>query len=306
MKIIVTPKVNPDLDGLACAYGYAKLLQIKEQKATEWVFGQPHVEAQYLIDHLKISDLHFEKDLSGDFDKFIIVDASSLKGMPSIIRAGDVIEVIDHRFVDNAKETFPNAKIQIELVGAAATLITERYLQARVKPEEKVACLLYGAIYSNTLNFKAKVTHQRDAVAILWLKNQAEIPDNLVDDMFKAKTEAIKNQLVKVLIDDFKDYELGKKKIGIAQLEALEIAKIIKNQEDKISKTLANLKTKYDLDYIFLTAVDLKEGVNYFFVLDNKTKNLLEQVLEVRFKNYLGKRSNVILRKEIIPKLLNF
>lgn len=302
MKILVTPKINPDLDGLACAYAYAKLLKAKGQKVTEGIFGQSYLEAQYLIDRFKITDLRFEKDLPGKLDKFIIVDASSLEGMPSIIRAEDVVEVIDHRFTPEAEKVFPNAKVQIEAVGAAATLIAERYISTKIKPERDATILLYGAIFSNTLNFQAKVACQRDAVAILWLKNQAEIPDNLVDDMFQAKTRAIKNRLAEVLISDFKTYQFGKKKIGIAQLEALDTAKIIKDQEDKLTGTLSNLKNEHGLDYIFLTAVDLKKGVNCFFVLDGKTRNLLERILGTEFKGNLGKRPGVILRKEILPK----
>ena len=306
MKILIAPKINPDLDGLACAYAYAKLLQAKKQDAIEGIFGQPHVEARYLIDRLGITDLHLEKDLTGRFDKFVIVDASGLEGMPLLIRAEDVVEVIDHRFVNDARKTFSNAKLQIESVGAAATLITERYMRTNLKPKRNIAILLYGAIYSNTLNFKAKVTHQRDATAVSWLKNQAQIPNNLVDDMFLAKTRAIKSQLAEVLVEDFKHYRFGGKRVGIAQLETLATAEIIKSQKGKINKTLRDLKTKHNLDYIFLTAVDLKEGTNYFFVLDNKTKHLLEKILGVGFRNNLGKRSGVILRKEIIPKLKPF
>ena len=40
MNILVTPKINPDLDGVACAYVYASLLNVldKENKYIAGIF----------------------------------------------------------------------------------------------------------------------------------------------------------------------------------------------------------------------------------------------------------------------------
>lgn len=111
--ILVASKINPDLDGLACAYAYAKLLKTQGKQAVGGIFGAPHVEAEYLINRLKIRDISFSP--KGPFDYFILVDASDLKGMPGVIKPEKVIEVVDHRPAPNVGKLFP----------AAAALIAE-------------------------------------------------------------------------------------------------------------------------------------------------------------------------------------
>lgn len=299
---LVTAKINPDLDGVASAYAYSRLLQKQQQNATEGIFGHPHVEVQYLIDRFQIDDIAYSP--SGHFDSFILVDASDVAGMPQVIRPEDVIEVIDHREFHRAKELFPRAKIQIEKVGAAATQIAERYQNANVSIDRNSAILLYGAIYSNTLHLKASVTTQRDQSAIEWLQKQTQIPQGLIHDMFVAKTEAASRSVENVLQSDWKEFILDSKCIGIAQLEVLQLDDFIRDYLDQILKVLDDLKQKHHLQFAFLTAVDLKQDFNIFVTKDEDAQSLLCKILGVEFKNSVGKRVGLLLRKELVTLIL--
>ncbi len=150
---LVTPKINPDMDGVASALAYANIYS-----AEAVFFGELQPEPQLVLEKL---DMDVEMNVKKAWDLFVIVDASSLRGMPEVIRREDVVEVIDHRKVDltQVRRLFPNARIQIELVGAAATLVAERLKEA---PEKELAILIYCAIISNTLNLKSCTTTKRD------------------------------------------------------------------------------------------------------------------------------------------------
>ncbi len=303
-RILITGKISPDLDGTACAYAYRRLLNQQGQNTTEGIFGQPHVEAQYLIERFNITDINYSP--TEPFDKFILVDSSALKGLPEVIRAEDVIEVIDHRKVQDAAQTFPNAKIQIEAVGAAATQITEKYQNAKAPIDSNSAILLYGAIYSNTLNLKAKVTTQRDKDALNWLKSQTQIPDNLIHDMFVAKTHDAIKELNTTLKDDFQDFSFGEKHIGITQLEVINLEQLIKDHLEQILSVLEELKQEYNLDSAFLTSVDLEKEFNLFVTDDSEAQTVLEKTFNIKFLNNVAKRDDLVLRKEIVPKLESF
>lgn len=300
-KTLVTCKISPDLDGIACAYAYSRLLNQQGRNTTEGIFGQPHVEAQYLIERFNIADVNYSP--TEPFDKFILVDSSSLKGLPEIIRPEDVIEVIDHREVQDAAQTFPNAKIQIEAVGAAATQITEKYQDSKTPINPNSAILLYGAIYSNTLNLKAKVTTQRDKDATVWLKSQTQIPDNLVHDIFVAKTRAAAEELSTTLKDDFQDFTFGAKHVGITQLEVVNLEQLVKDHLEQILSILEELKQEYNLDLVFLTSVDLEKEFNLFITIDFEAQSVLEKTLNIKFQKNVAKRGGLILRKEIVPRL---
>lgn len=305
-KILVTAKISPDLDGVACAYAYAKLLNFVDQnnEYIAGIYGEPQIEAKYLLDRFSIKEgLIYNPEI--EFAKFILVDASDIKGMPECLRAQDVLEVIDHREVHQAQELFPNAKVQIEKVGAAATLIFEKFKEKNITLDLPTAILLLGAIYSNTLNFQSNIVKQRDKNAVEFLKNDygVEIPQNLIEEMFLYKTEYLETNLEEAIISDFKDFENG---LSIAQLEGFNLVNLVDNKLEEIKNILSKLKAKYNLKYIFLTCADIKNNHNIFVVIDEKTKLLLSKSMGLSFDDRgIATNNKLILRKQIMPLLIN-
>jgi len=55
------------------------------------------------------------------------------------------------------------------------------------------------------------------------------------------------------------------------------------------------------LDFIFLTCIDLEKAFNKLVIVDDKTKIMLEEVLNLHFKNGVADRKGVLMRKEIVP-----
>lgn len=299
--MLVTAKINPDLDGVACAYAYGRLLRMQGKNATGGVFGRMHAEAAYLIDRFGINDV--VHDPTGPFDAFVLVDASDMAGMPAVIRPEAVVEVIDHREVHRAGEVFPHAKIQIEQVGSAATLIVERCRSSAQPIDVNSAILLYAAIYSNTLNFQVSIANKRDKTAADWLQTQAAIPADLIDDMFAAKTRFASKNLRETLTIDAKQFTIGAHRIGITQLEILGLQRLAETKLADILVVLEDMKKEHRLDAVLLTAVDLEAGFNLFISPDATMQTALAQVLHVDFEENTAKRTGVLLRKHLVPLL---
>lgn len=300
-SILVTAKINPDLDGVACAYAYSHLLGMQGKNAVGGVFGQMHAEAAYLVDRFGIHDVVHEP--VGPFDSFVLVDASDMAGMPTVIRPEAVVEVIDHREVHRAHELFPNAKIQIEEVGSAATLIVERYRTLHHSIDQYSAILLYGAIYSNTLEFQVAIANERDKTSADWLQLQASIPASLIDDMFAEKTRFASENLQDSLTMDAKQFTFGKRRIGIAQLEILDLQRLVDTRLNDIIAALKHMKKEHQLDATLLTAVDLKERFNLFITPDSEVQTALFEVFHIVFENNTAKKTGVFLRKQLVPLL---
>lgn len=303
-KILITAKIVPDLDGVACTYAYTQLLNFidKDNEYIAGIFGKPQIEAEFLLKKLNIDNfLFFDPKIT--FNKFILVDASDTKGMPECLRPQDVIEVIDHRETHKAGEIFSKANINIELVGAAATLIFEKFQEKEININFNSAILLYCAIFSNTFNLQTNV-NIRDKKAVADLESEFDIPVGIIDDMFKYKTEYIKNNLEECINNDFKDFNNG---LSIAQLEGFNLVDIVNDKLDEIKEILGKLKAKYNLKYIFLTAADLKNNHNIFVVIDEDTKLLLSKALGFSFdERGIAKNNKLILRKQIMPLLMNY
>lgn len=302
-KIITTSYKNADLDGVACAVAYAEFLNKRGKEAKVEISGRPHMEAQFVLDKFNISvDLEMSEIMPAD-SQVIFLDASDTESLPNGIKAEQVIEVIDHRqFNDTGK--FINAKIQLELVGACATLIAEKFFNSGTAVSKESTALLYGAIASNTLNFKGNVTTERDIKIARWLKDQVEIPESFVYEMFSYKSNLDK-PLKEILISDFKIFDLSGNKISIAQLEILDKGDYVKNNLDEIKQVLQELKNEQKLDFIFLNFVDLEKSKNTFVVVDQETEDLVSKVLGISFEDSVAHNNKMMLRKEIYPLIKN-
>lgn len=299
--ILVTCYVDPDLDGIAGAMAYCELLNKSGSNAVAGIIGDPHDEARYVFERFGIP-YPLALGNADDFDEVILVDSSELAGLEGKISPEKVIEIIDHRKINDA-HAFPNARVQIELVGAASTLVVEKFMHAHLAFSKEAAILLCGAIISNTLNFQGGVTTDRDKDAYVWLNTVARLPELFWRELFTAKSDLSGPKLQRRIEGDFARFVLGDKKLGIAQIEVIRAKRLIEERRDEVIHELDSLKESSGLDYIFQNTIELDGGKNYFVTSDHATQRLLEKVLGVRFCENVAERQQLIMRKEIVPLL---
>lgn len=301
IPILVTAYVDPDLDGTAGAFAYAEFLQKTGREAVAGIMGKPHDEACYVLDRFQIPYPNIIED-ANYFKEVILVDASDLSGLEGKIAPEKVIEIIDHRKINEA-DKFPNAKVQIELVGAAVTMVAEKFMEQHVSISRESATLLYAAIISNTFNFKGSVTTERDRVAAAWLNTTAQLPEDFWKDLFVAKSDLSGSKLKERIVGDFAWFVLGGKKVGIAQLEIIGAQQLLETRQEEVIIVLNELKQSLGLDIIFQNTIELVETKNFFVAPDLVVKTLLEKILNIHFVGDVAERPNLIMRKQIVPLL---
>jgi manganese-dependent inorganic pyrophosphatase len=299
MKILITSYKNPDLDGVACTYAYTEFLYATCKDVVGAISGSPHIEAQFVLDKFNITSLENAEKIINNIERIILVDTSDIKNLSDQIQSHKVIEIIDHRKVNEANK-FPNAKIQIDLVGAASTLIAEKFYNSQVRISPESAALLFSAIISNTINFQANTTTARDRKMANWLKTKFSFPKNYVKEMFTYKSKFKKN-LRETITDEFVIFNFKGLSLGIAQLEIINVDEFTKFNIIEIKKILKDLKKEKSLDFIFLTCIDLEKAFNTIIIIDEGTSNLLSQILKMNFENGIARRNGIIMRKEITP-----
>lgn len=298
---LVTTYVNPDLDGLACVYSYAEYLIKAGRQVFAGIIGKPHVEAEYILKRFKIPDLRLILNSNG-YDQIILVDASDLDCLNGSIEPDKVIEIIDHRKVNEVYK-FLRAKVQIEFVGAAATLIAEKYIQNNIEISKESAILIYSAIISNTLNFKGTVTTDRDRKAAEWINQTAQLSESFWKELFLAKSDLSGSKLKQRIYGDFAKFTMGRKKVVIAQIEMIGAQKFIKERESEIIPILNELAVEMNSDFIFLNIIELHDAKNYFVITNDVVKKVLEKVLNVNFIGNIAEKAGLIMRKQIAPLL---
>lgn len=282
-KILVTAKVNPDIDGTACILAYADWLTRTGRPAEGVIFGSLQSEAKYFVERQKINIPTRPDDGKGGWEKFILVDMSSLKGSPKVVKAERVIEAIDHRsFTEPAKE-FPLAKIQNELVGAAATLIVEKFIRTDLRPKEDHARLLYGAIFENSLNFLATNATDRDREAVKYLEEKFNISKDLVPEMFKFSTQKILASLESVLALDAKDFDDFAREVSLRALQLTVFGIDLPVYQKQLEETTRSLEVGKNFLFSFLNLIDLEKGQSYLFASNRTGEEMLAKALGVAF-----------------------
>ena len=283
MKIITTTYENPDLDGYGSAMAYAEFLCAHGKNAEAYIWGTPHLEVQWLIDTFKLPKAEGPtKDTTAEV---ILLDASSPGDLPKPIQAKQVTEIIDHRKIYDI-DAFPNATSQIELVGASATLVAERFKKANLEPSKKSALFLYGAILSNTKNFTG-ISTDRDREMADWLKQIAKAPDDLARQMFIAKSDLSGNKLREMMFGDLKTIVIEGKTFAIGQIEIIGVDELLEKRREEIMSFLNEIQKNENADYTFVNFKDLKKASSEILCVDEETSELLKDLPDLKFRKHI-------------------
>lgn len=298
---LVVGYVNPDLDAYSCAMAYAELLSRDMIHVVAGKCGTPLNEVQFVTKFLQAPLLPTYDPT--DFDQIVVVDSNRPSNLDPRIDAAKVVEVIDHR-QGSVMNDFPKAKWQIEKVGAAATLIAEKFYQNEVRPSQVSATYLYAAIVSNTLNFQGAVTTDRDSQMAEWLSRYAQLPDDFATVLFTAKSDLTGDKLLLQLVGDFAQMDPVKGlRVGIGQIEMVGAKELIGQRSDEILVTLKSLAEEHDLDFVFTTLVDVEQGHTYFVTESIETQRFLGEALNLKFAENVAVLDKLILRKEYFMEL---
>lgn len=293
---LVTTYEGPDLDGYSCAVAYAEFLQTQGKEARAAIFGEPQLEVQWLLQTFSISPIGPMRPIG--LMSVVLLDASDVDGLPKVFVPEQVVEIIDHRKLTQLG-AFPNAVAQIELVGAAATLVAERFKQVGVEPSSESALLLLGGIISNTQNFTHPQTSDRDRTMATWLKAISQAPDDLARRMFLAKSDLAGDRLAQALDGDSKTLTIQSKRVSTMQLEIYGPKKLIADRLEEMQRILSDFTKENTADFGYLNIKNLESGESFILCANEVTRNLLASIPEVEWTGNLGHSRQRTLRKQI-------
>lgn len=299
-EIIVTSYPKPDLDGVAASYAYSEFLQKSGQIANYSFEGKPKKEVTIVCDLFNISLTSCSPNKE---NSFVVVDTNTIKDFPSFVEINNVIEIIDHHVPSQDTPKFSSIKVQIELIGAVATLIAEKFYQNHIPISRNSAILLYYAIISNSINLHSRNTSQKDIEMVKWLSLQcSEIQEQYIKQIFEAKSLINPNNLREEMEAEY-TLEIGNKKLIIAQLEVVDAMSFFSVRKITIQNILNSILEEKQLDYIFLNCIDILNGYSILYTPFSKTEDYIKNYFEGLFENGQLILNPLFMRKEIIKLL---
>lgn len=298
---VTTSYYEPDIDGVASMYAYSEYLNKRNKKCDYFVYGKPKKEVEIISKMFNIpiketNAIRINQDI-------IILDANDYKQF-NFIKPKNVIEIIDHHKKVATEQQFPNAKIKIEQVGAAATLIAEKFKEHEIIPSRESAILLYYAIISNTINFNASSTTEKDKKMAEWLESlYDEISKDKIIEIFKAKSQ-IEEQNLRSEMEAEMVIDYNNEKMTIAQLEIVNVEEFLSKNKYKINQILETIKIEKNLNHIFINCLDIINGFNVIITAGENTNEILSKLLNITFENNTAKTTHLIQRKELVELLI--
>lgn len=300
MRVVTSGSAYVDIDAYAGSVSYAELLQVQGDKAVA-VSTAPLNESISETVRSWQAPLKTEFSSSGD-DTFTLIDVSDPDYFDKIVDPNRVDEVIDHHpgFEQYWQERI-GEKAHIEFIGAACTLVYERWKAADLLGKMSVvsARLLVCGILDNTLNFGAKVTTQRDIDAYDTLLAQADLPDDWTAQYFTECQEAILGDAVAAIQNDtktltFKSFE---QPICFGQLVVWDGKQVLAEHSDVLREALSAVKPEW-----FMNLISVGERKSYFVTDNQLVQGWLTELLGVQFDGSVAIADRLWLRKEVIKQ----
>lgn len=299
--VIVTSYVNPDLDGVGAAVAYAEFLRQQGIEAVAAFSGTPFVEVGWVMEKFKIPAPKNFSEVVTMNDEIVIVDTCGVADLDPKLQFEKVIEIIDHHDRGEADILFPKAKLQIEPIGAAASLVAERLHEAKNNPSRKAAILLLGGIISNTINFCSLNTSPRDEAMRYWLEPIANLPNTFIRDMFRAKTDLILADLPAAICSDGMTVKLAGIPVSQLQLEMIGIENCVREHYDDMKKTVQAYMNSDGARYALLNLIDLEAKTTDILTFDTESETMYSKALGIPFTHGRAHIQGILFRKQMIP-----
>ena len=297
MRKVVTTYINPDMDGIALMYAYVEFLMKKGEKASCYFEGTMKKEAEIVLNRFNIKLDSINK--IEDDDQIILVDTNYISEISKEIKKENIVEIIDHHNRNSWLNENNNIKIQIELIGAASTLVAERFKNENVKISRESAILLYYGIISNTMNLKIKLTSQKDIEMANWLKQQTpEITDEVTTQIFIEKSQ-IGDSLREEMEVEFKDQFMSIS-WSMGQLEVANVDEFLNKYERDIRNVLKTVSEENNVEYISVNCMDIINGYSVIVAGNEKTAEIISNAIGVQFKELKARTDELVSRKEIV------
>lgn len=295
---VITTYTEPDIDGIGCMHAYAEFLRKKGVNAEYYYYGKPKKEVEIILEKFKIK-LQNVQNINDD-DEIILVDNNELSFLPKCIKQEQIIEIVDHHPMRDWLKNNTKVKCQIDLIGAAATMIAEKYYNENMEISRESAILLYYGIISNTMNLKIKITTDRDVNMANWLKSKVpEINDAITREIFIKKSEIGDNLEKEMEVGDKNPFVRIKWSIG--QLEVANVEEFLEKYENEIRAILDKVAKEKDVEYISVNIMDVLNGYNVLIAGNQKTADMISENFDFfKFENLKSKTERFISRKEIV------
>lgn len=268
MSVYVFGHKNPDSDTVCSAIALADLKSKLGVACTATAQGELAPETKFILDKFGVAAPAVKTSYAGE--KVFLVDTSDLTQLPDDIKQAEVLGIVDHHKLGDLTTSSP-LECWIWPVGCTATVLTSMYKFHGIEIPKNIAGIMLCAILSDTVIFKSPTCTPADKEAAAVLGKAAGISDlaALGMEMFKVKSAVEGTPARELVLRDYKDFNMNGTKVGIGQLEVVDLS-ILDAVKGDLAADIKALKAENGNHSVFLLLTDImKEGSEMLIVSDD-------------------------------------
>jgi len=270
MAVYVYGHKNPDSDSVCAAIALADLKSKIGVEAVPVVQGELNPESNFILEKFGVSAP--EIITSGAGKQVILVYHSDLAQSLDDLKDAEILGIVDHHKLGDVTTTNP-LECWIWPVGCTCTVLKAMYDFFGVEIPKSIAGIMLCAILSDTVIFKSATCTDQDKEASDALAKIAGESDlaALGMEMFKVKSAVEGTPARELVLRDYKDFDMNGNKVGIGQLEVVDLA-ILDSVKPALADDIKALKTEGGRHSVFLLLTDImKEGSEMLIASDDES-----------------------------------
>ena len=269
MSALVLGHMNPDTDSIVAALAVADLYKKLGKDVKACAQGKPTPESEFVLNKFGLAAPEVVSDVAGQ--DIYLVDFSDLAQAPKGMDSANVLGIVDHHKLGDVTTSSP-LLCWIWPAGCSCTVIKNMYDFYGVEIPAGIAGTMLCAILSDTVIFKSVTCTEDDKKAVADLKKIAGVADEkaLGLEMFKVKSALEGATMDELLHRDYKDFNMNGHKIGIGQLEVVDLS-MLEPYRKGLQEEMAKVKAD-GREGVFLLLTDImKEGSDMLMVTDDES-----------------------------------
>ncbi|BCS98806.1 manganese-dependent inorganic pyrophosphatase [Desulfoluna limicola] len=291
----------PDSDSVCSPIALAYLKNKLGEDTVAAVQGDINPETAFILGKFGVAAPEVKTSFAGE--SVYLVDHSDLAQSPDDLKEATVLGIVDHHKLGDVTTSEP-LECWIRPVGCTGTIVKEMFDANGVEVPQDIAGLLLCAILSDTVIFKSPTCTPKDKEAVEALAKIAGVEDvvALGIEMFNVKSAVAGTSIRDLVMRDYKDFNMGGNKIGVGQLEVVDLA-IFDDIKADLLKDLSVLKEEGARHSVLLLLTDImKEGSELLIASDDAS--IIEKAFDGKSADSKMWLDGVLSRKkQVVPFL---
>lgn len=299
MQTYACGHINPDSDSICSAISLSYLKTAIGEACAPAAQGDISPETAFILSTFGLEKPMIKNDFSGD--ALYITDYSDVAQAPQNLKETTILGIVDHHKLGDITTTTP-LECWIRPVGCTCTIVKEMFDHHKVEIPQNIAGAMMLAILSDTVLFKSPTCTKADMQAVRELAAIAKVEDfmKLGMEMFLVKSAVQGATPRELLLRDYKDFDMGGNKIGIGQLEVVDL-KVFDGMKEALFEDMRAYKKEGNRHTVMLLLTDIMvEGSHFLVVSDDESK--IEKAFNTKLENHEMWVDGVLSRKkQVIP-----